>query len=130
MTTKTATGTDLLRLALRIDGVATPASGVALMVIAGLVDSDLGIPFGFLIGLGVFYVLFGGAVFAVSSQPVINRRAAGAVVVVNLVYALDSVIMVAAGMFDLTTLGAIAVLAVAAGVAGIAGLQWYALRRA
>jgi len=120
---------NLLRFALTLDGVASGLSGVALLALAGVLDGPLGISSGALFGVGVFFVLYGAAVSFLGTRPEINRRGAVAVVVVNLVYVLDSVLLVAVDLVDLTTLGVVAVLGLAAAVAALAALQVQGLRQ-
>ncbi len=126
ITTPTA---PLLRQALTFDGYATLPSGVLLAALAGVLDGPLGIPAGVLLGAGLFFVAWGAGVLYAGTRSVINRRAAGAVATVNLVCALDAVLIAALGIGDLTTLGTTLLLVLAAGVAGIGGLQFLGLRR-
>lgn len=119
----------LLRFALKVDGVLTLPSGVLVTALAGVLDGPLGIPTGVLLGAGLFFVVWGAAVLYLGTRPAINRTAAGAVGIVNLVCAADGVVVVAAGFGALTTLGTVALLALSAGVAAIGVLQLVAVRR-
>jgi hypothetical protein len=126
--TKPGTKPDaLLRLALVFDGVVTPVTGVALAAFAWTLADPLGIASGLLLGTGLFFVAYGLGVLYLGTRPTINRRGAAAVVVINLVSALDSVLVAVFG--DLTTLGTVMVCALAAAVAGLGGLQTMGLRR-
>lgn len=128
-TITTAPATPLLRTALKLDGYATLPSGVLLAALAGVLDGPLGIPTGVLLGAGLFFVAWGAAVLFAGTRPVVNRRGAGAIATVNLVCALDAVLVAALGIGDLTTLGTTLLLVLAAGVAGIGALQFLGLRR-
>lgn len=120
---------DLLPFALKADGLATLPTGLLLATLAGVLDGPLGLPTEFLLIVGLFCVAYGAGVLFLGTRPVINRRAAGGVVALNVIWVLDSVLVVAAGLFDLTTLGVIVVLGIAAAVAAVAALQVVGLRR-
>src|SRR5215217_7675811 len=51
----------LLRLALRLDAVVTAANGAAYLLAAPLLGDLLGLPAGWLRGVGVFLLLFGAS---------------------------------------------------------------------
>jgi hypothetical protein len=125
--TTTATTPALLREAIKFDGFATLPSGVLVAALAGVLADPLGIHAGVLIGAGVFFIAWGAAVLYLGTRPVINRRAAVGVGVVNAVCAVDGI---AVALFvDLTTLGTIALLALSVAVAGIGAVQLFAARR-
>lgn len=126
MTTIAHTPT-LLREAIRFDGFATLPSGVLVAALAGVLADPLGIPTGVLIGAGLFFIAWGAGVLYLGTRPVINRRAAAAVGIVNVVCAVDGVLV--AELADLTTLGTVALLALSVAVAGIGALQLFAVRR-
>jgi hypothetical protein len=125
MTTIARTPT-LLRAAIKFDGYATLPSGVLVAALAGVLADPLGIPTGVLIGAGLFFIAWGAGVLYLGTRPVIDRRAAVAVGIVNVVCAVDGVGV--AVVTDLPTLGTIALLAMSAAVAGIGGLQLFAAR--
>lgn len=125
MTTIARTPT-LLRAAIKFDGYATLPSGVLVAALAGVLADPLGIPTGVLIGAGLFFIVWGAGVLYLGARPVIDRRAAVAVGIVNVVCAVDGVGV--AVVTDLPTLGTIALLAMSAAVAGIGGLQLFAAR--
>ena len=80
-----------------------------------------------LIGAGLFFIVWGAGVLYLGTRPVINRKGAVAVGVVNVVCAVDGVLV--AELADLTTLGTVALLALSVAVAGIGALQLFASRR-
>jgi hypothetical protein len=127
MTTTIAPTRPLLREALKFDGFATLPSGVLVAALAGVLAEPLGIPTGVLIGAGLFFIAWGAAVLYLGTRPVINRRAAIAVGVVNVVCGVDGVLV--AEFAGLTTLGSIALLALSVAVVGIGALQLVASRR-
>jgi hypothetical protein len=117
----------LLREAIKFDGFMTLPSGVLVAALAGVLADPLGIPTGVLIAAGLFFIAWGAGVLFLGMRPTIDRRAAIAVGVVNVVCAVDGVAV--AFVADLTTLGTIALVALSAAVAGIGGLQLFAARR-
>lgn len=125
--TTTAPTPVLLRAAITFDGYATLPSGVLLAALAGVLADPLGIPTGVLLAAGLFFVGWGGGVLYLGTRPVIVRRAAAAVGIVNVVCAVDGVAV--ALIADLTTLGTIALLVLSAAVAGIGAVQLVAVRR-
>jgi len=134
MTTMTTVATPAaaagpLRFALRFDGIMTLPSGVLVAVLAGVLADPLGIPTAVLLGAGLFFVAWGAAVFFAGTRPVINRRVGAGIGIVNAVCALDGVVIVAAGVGNLTTLGAVLLVALSAAVAGIGALQLVGARR-
>ncbi|RKN51162.1 hypothetical protein [Micromonospora endolithica] len=133
LTARTAVtaGTDrsLLRLALRIDALASGASGLAFAPGAALVADPLGLPTALLVPVGIFLLGYAAALWLLAARPRIDRRAAAVVVVVNLIWAVDSVVLLAGGWFTPTMVGVVVIAAQAAAVAGFAAVQWIGLRR-
>lgn len=120
----------LLRTALKIDAVASGALGALTLAAGMMLDDLLGIPLALLVPVGLFLVAYAAFVWIAGTRREINRTAAWAVVMVNLLWVLDSVALLVAGWFPLTALGVAFVLAQAAAVALFAATQLYALRRA
>ena len=118
----------LLRGALRLDALVTGANGIAYLAAAGVLDSLLGLPASLLRGAGAFLVLFAAAVWLVAARPAISHRAAGAVIAANAVWAIDSVVALAAGWWSPSTAGAVWIAMQAVVVAAFAGLQLTGLR--
>ena len=123
MTTTAVRNDGLLRFALKIDGVASGALGLSALFL----DVDHGLPRGLVIGLGVFLAGYGIGVFLLGTRPV--RPLVAVVVIGNLVWVVDSLLVAFAGWFPLTGLGLFLVLAQAAAVAGFIALQVLGLRR-
>ncbi|PRX46722.1 hypothetical protein B0I33_107300 [Prauserella shujinwangii] len=119
-----------LRLALRLDGVATTLTGAALLPLAGVLDTPLGLPASLLLGTGAFFVVFGVAVLALATRRHPPRAAVRAVIAVNVLWVLDSAVTVAAGWFAPTALGTAVIVTLAVVVAAGAALQALASRRA
>lgn len=119
----TATTPKLLREAVLLDGFATLPTGVLLAALAGVLAEPFGIPTGILLGAGLFFVAWGAAVLFLGFRPVVNRRATIAVGVVNVVCALDGLLIVLTGIGDLTTLGTVLLTGLSVVVAALGGLQ-------
>lgn len=124
-----ADGTRLLRLALRLDAGVTAANGLAYLALAGPVDDLIGLDPGPGRAIGAFLLGYAALVWAVSAPARPNRLAVTAVVEVNLVWTVLSVVTVALGWFALTTAGAVWAVLQAIAVAGFAAVQYAALRR-
>lgn len=121
---------DLLRLALKLDAVASGALGALLLAAEPILDDLLGAPPALSSPVGLVLVAYAAAVWFVGSRQAISRSAAWTVVGANLIWAVGSVVAVAAGWLPLTALGTAFVLAQAAAVALFAALQFVGLRRA
>ncbi|MEU4803602.1 hypothetical protein [Actinosynnema sp. NPDC023587] len=124
MTTTRVRDDDLLRFALKLDGLGSAAMGVLMI----LVDAPLGLPRALVIGLGLFLVVNGAAFFALGVKPV--RPLVGAAVVLNFVWVVDSFLTAFAGWFPVTTLGMVVIVVQAVVVVGCIALQVVGLRRA
>lgn len=118
----------LLRFAMTFDGVVTGATGVGLAALAGVLDGPFGLPAAALLGTGLFFLVYGAAVLYLGTRPAINRRGATAVVVINLVTALDSLLVAVVGV-PATALGTAMLVALAVAVTALAGLQIAGLRQ-
>jgi hypothetical protein len=126
----------LLRLALKLDAVASGALGVLILLAAGTMVGDgrpfvflLGTPLALLVPAGLFLVAYAAFVWTVGTRGRTNRTAAWSVVAVNVLWVLASVALLVAGWFPLTALGVAFVLAQAAAVALFAALQLLGLQR-
>ncbi|MEV5830085.1 hypothetical protein AB0L25_31405 [Spirillospora sp. NPDC052242] len=124
-----ADGARLLRLALRLDAGVTAANGLAYLALAGPVEDLIGLDPGPGRAIGAFLLGYAALVWAVSVPARPNRLAVTAVVEVNLLWTVLSVVTVALGWFSLTTAGAAWAVLQAIAVAGFAAVQYTALRR-
>ena len=117
-----------LRLALRLDAVASGALGVVSLVAAPAMSDLLGPGAGALRGIGAVLVAYAAGLALLAGLRSIPRPAAWTVVVGNLAWAAGTGVL-AFAVHDLTTFGSVVVLAQAAAVAAFADLQWVGLRR-
>ena len=119
----------LVRLALRLDAVVTGANGVAYLAAASVLDGPLGIEATTLRPIGAFLVVYAIAVALVSRPERPSPTAVRIVIAANVIWAVDSLIVLAAGWLDPSTGGAVWIGLQALVVAGFAGLQAAALRK-
>jgi hypothetical protein len=124
-----ADGRRLLRLALRLDAVVTGLNGLVYLALAGPLEDLLGLGAGTGRALGVLLLLYAAFVWAVSVPRVPNRAAVSAVVEVNLLWTVLSVVAVVTGWLSLNTAGSVWAILQAVAVAGFAAVQYTARRR-
>jgi hypothetical protein len=122
--------TPLLRWMLEVDGVANVVIGLVYVLAAGWVSDELGLPTELLYPVGAFMLVCGAVIVAVSTRREAPVLWVGAIIVLNAVWAVDSVVVAAAGWFEPTTAGTIWILLQAGVVAAFAALEWAGLRRA
>jgi len=117
-----------LRRALKIDALVCATVGLVTAGGAAALDGVLGIPAGWLFGIGVLLVGCGAALawMSASATPAPFGRAA---VAANLVWAVASVIVIVAGWWPLTTAGVAVVIAQAVAVVALADLEYVGLRK-
>ena len=120
----------LLRLSLRLDALVS-AAFAALVLIGGPVLVDLlGAPLTLLWSVGVAVLAWSGALWWAERRERISPRAVWTIIALNLMWSLESVLLVVLGWVPLTGLGIAFVLLQAAAVLGLTDLQFVGLRRA
>ena len=121
---------NLLRYAVRSDAIITAAAGALCLADAQPLATFLGIqpPLALQI-LGAVLVLYGALLFYTAAQAQISRRIVIAAIVLDLIWVIDSAILLVAGWLPLTSAGmwTIGLIAVAVGV--VAELKFFGLRR-
>ena len=122
--------TSFLRFAMLGDAAASGATGLLLAAGAGTLAPLLGLREGLLRGAGLLLLPYAAFVAWLGARRGggVPRNAVRAVVAINLLWALDSVLLLEMGRVSPTGLGIAFVLAQAAVVLGFAGAQWMALR--
>lgn len=120
--------TPFLRFALLGDAAASGATGLLLAAGAGALASLLGLPEGLLRVAGLLLLPYAAFVAWAGTRDGVPRNAVRAVVAVNLLWVLDSVLLLAFAPVSPNGLGVAFVLAQALVVAGFAAMQWTALR--
>lgn len=118
----------LLRTVLKVDGVVCATVGVVCAAGVSALDGLLGIPAGWLFGIGLLLVACGAALWwmSVSAAPAAYGRAA---VAANLAWAAASVVVIVAGWWPLTGIGVAVVIAQAVAVVALAEMEYFGLRR-
>ncbi|WP_129669546.1 hypothetical protein [Phytoactinopolyspora endophytica] len=122
--------TPLLRWALEIDGAVSALNGLAYVVAAGAIGDRLGLSTALLVPIGAFLVVYGAALVVMSMRPRLGRGAVRAVIVLNALWVVDSLVVAFSGWFDPQGIGIAWILAQAVVVAGFATAQALGLRRA
>jgi hypothetical protein len=118
-----------LRTLLAVDAAMCLASGLALAVAAGPLAETFALPAALLRGAGLVLLPWAGLVGWCAARTVAPRWAVRTVVGVNLLWAADSVLLLASGWVVPNGLGLAFVLVQAVAGGGIAVLQALALRR-
>ncbi|WP_030762066.1 hypothetical protein [Streptomyces griseus] len=119
----------MVRRFLALDAVVTGANGLAYALASGPLGDLLGVDPALLLELGLFLTAFAAGVAWLASRPQPPALAVKLVVDVNLLWAVLSLVALAAWL-DPTTAGLVWTPAQAGTVAGFALLQWAALRAA
>lgn len=119
----------LLRRALQADAAVVGVSGIALLAGSSALGALFGIPAIYLAALGLAFLPYGAAIGYVASRSRINRRFAWAVIILNAIWAIDSLILLASGMMPLSATGWWFVLVQALIVIDFAIVQYIGLRR-
>ncbi len=131
LATSAATGQSatFLRRALLLDAVASGATALLVIVAAGFLEGLLGLPAALLRGAGLVLVPYVALVIFAGSREVISRPAVWAIVIVNGLWALASILLLFTGLVDPTLLGYAFVIGQAAVVALLGELQYIGLGR-
>jgi hypothetical protein len=119
----------LLRLALKLDALASGGLGLVLLALGAALDSTLGLDASLLLPVGAFLLGWAGVVLYIGTRPAINRTSAWTVVGLNALWLVDSVLVLIAGWYDVTGLGIAFVIAQALAVAVVTELQVIGLKR-
>ncbi|MBO0872299.1 MAG: hypothetical protein J2P19_02790 [Pseudonocardia sp.] len=118
-----------LRPLLTVNGAANVAGGAALAPLASTLDAPTGLPAGLLVGIGVFYLAYGAAMWYVATRPRPRAVTILALIAVNALWALCCLFTLTTDLAHPTTLGSLLLAAEAATVTGLAALQLAAYRR-
>ena len=116
----------LLRFAMRVDATLTGLAGLVIAAAADPISSLTGLSSIAEYGLGAFFVLYGLVVFGLAAALDLRRAGIG---VVNIVFTVAAVALVAADALPLTSTGIAATLASGAYTALIGYVQYLGVRR-
>ena len=125
---RTIQATRELRILFTVNGVANVAGGALLLPLVSVLDAPTGLSPSLLVGFGVFYLVYGAAMWFAATRPRPRPAAIVALIAVNLVWAIDCLLMVGTVLAHPTTLGSVLLAAEAATVTGLAALQHAAYR--
>lgn len=128
-TAATVAPSPLLRRALALDAVASGACGLLLAAGAGPLAGLLGLPPGLMRGAGLALLPLAALVGWLGTRATVPRAAVWAVVAVNALWVVESVVLLLSGWVSPTGLGTAFVVAQAALVALFAELEVLGLRR-
>lgn len=117
-----------LRRALLADVVLTGGCGALLLAGSRMLDGPLGLPVGLLASAGPTLLVFVALVAVAATRQSVHRAVVGAIVGVNLLWGIGSVVLLLAGSVEPTRLGIAFVLAQAGVVLVLAGWQLVASR--
>jgi hypothetical protein len=118
-----------LRSVLLIDAVTCAASGLILLVASQAVSRILGLPVALVVFSGVILLPFAAFLAYLATREHLSRRAVWAVIILNVLWTIDSILILFAGWITPTELGSALVAAQAIGVAVLAGLEYMGMRK-
>jgi hypothetical protein len=119
----------LLRRVLIIDAVFSGVSGVAMIAFTGLIAGLLQLPVDLISEAGIVLLPFAAFVGFVASRSEPARLAVWAIIAINIVWAVDSIVLLFSGWVAPNALGYAFVIAQAAGVLVLADLEYMGVKR-
>ena len=118
-----------LRALLLCNGIGNVLGGVPLLLLAGVLASPTGLPQRLLTGIGVFYLVYGCAMWRAGSRPRPRSTMIAALIAVNPFWALGCLLILMTNSTDVTALGTSALEGEAAFVTALAAVEWVTYRR-
>lgn len=112
-------GARALRAFLKLDALASGLLGALLAAAGAALAEVLRLPVALLVPAGLGLVAYAGWLWYVATRPIVRRAAAWAVILLNELWVVASVVVVVAGWFSLTGLGTGFVLGQAVAVVGL-----------
>lgn len=119
----------ILRWALRLDALASGATGLLLLLAPGALEQLLRIPADLLTNAGLILVPYAALVAFLGTRTTLSSVAVWMVIGINLLWALDSFVFLAGDWAQPSALGIVFVTGQALVVAGFAVLQLMGLKR-
>jgi hypothetical protein len=119
-----------LRRVLIADAVSSAGMGVALLLSADYIDELLGLPAALLDYAGAALLPFTAFVVYVAARQTLSRPAVWAIIALNAVWVVDSLLIFVTGWLAPTGLGVAFIIAQAIFVGVLAELEYFGLRRA
>lgn len=120
--------TPMLRNALLLDGLLSGVTGLLLVLAAGWLGAFLELPRLLLLVAGSALLPFAALLVWLSNRAEISRQAIWAVIAVNALWVIDSLLVLAIGWLSPNLFGYAFVIAQALAVALLAELQWFGLK--
>ena len=114
----------LLRIALLADAAATTATALLLIVFSAPFESLLGLPPAFSRTIGYGLLPYAAIVAYLGTRPQVSRGAVWAVIICNVIWVVDSALLLMGNWIDPTPLGVSFVIAQAVAVAAFADVQF------
>lgn len=118
----------LLRTALLIDGLISGAMGL-LVLAASWLGAFLELPRDFLFGAGASLLPFAVALVWLARRAALNRLAVWAVIAINALWVVESLLLLIGGWLTPNLLGYGFVIAQAVAVLAFSELEWFGLKR-
>ena len=125
----TAVRSPFLRTVLAVDAALSGLSGAVLALDTGMLAGPLGLSPDLMRPVGIFLIGYAALLAWLAARPALPRKAVWALVALNVVWAVESVMLLALRWAEPTGLGLGLVLAQAAAVLLVADLYYLALRR-
>lgn len=119
----------LLRRVLFADAATCIAMGLLLVFGSGLLEQFLGLPAGPLRYAGISLLPFAALLVYLATRQNLSQPLVWTVIVLNILWAVDSFLLLVTGWVAPTELGYAFVVAQALGVAVFAGLEYFGLKR-
>jgi len=120
--------TPMLRNALLLDGLLSGVTGLLLVLAAGWLGAFLELPRLLLLVAGSALLPFAALLVWLSNRAEISRQAIWAVIAVNALWVIDSLLVLVIGWVSPNLFGYAFVIAQALAVALLAELQWFGLK--
>lgn len=118
-----------LRRVLTVDAVFSGATGIAMIAFAEAFANLLQLPVELISEAGIILVPFAAFVGFIASRSEPARLAVWAIIAINIVWAVDSIVLLFSGWVAPNALGYAVVIAQAGGVLALADLEYMGLKR-
>ncbi|MDZ4374506.1 MAG: hypothetical protein U1C74_24205 [Phenylobacterium sp.] len=125
----TTVHSNILRAVIAADAAVCGVGGAGLAFAAPALTGPLGLAPALMQPVGLFLLGYATLLAVMATRPELPRRAVWGLVVFNLLWAAESVAVIALGWIQPSTLGALALVGQAVAAAAVAALQYGVLRR-
>lgn len=118
-----------LRVVLLVDASSCVATGLLAMIGSSALEEFFGLPKELLRYAGVSLLPFAAFLVYLATRETFSQRMVWAVILLNALWTVDSILLLLTGWVDPTEVGYVFVVAQALGVAVLAGLEYVGLRK-